>query len=308
MKTFKEFFANTKEPISWLSWDGSHAAIRDKVKLPKESWLNYDGSFRAIRKSSLKEEELTSNIRWSQWNNSYMKPGSQGTTTNKKGKYYDKIHDDSQIVPNDSEDEVPSIGHYCSTESKDSKNGHCSSANVNNHLRHLAGQPVSEGGEGSQGIVGGHSPDKVRDAIRDLSATFKGNTNRKPLKVFAGIPKHIGEKIEASGQGAVHRNPGFLSTSTEQGMGLDYATQYAEKDHVDTHHVVQLHLHPGAGRSVVHHSRFEENEVLVHHGAKMVYSHTENHETPSGHPLKLHHLEVFPDHEKLENYPNFGKN
>lgn len=286
MKSFKEFFTNTKEPTQWLNWNGD---------------------FSSIRKEPLNEEELTPNVRWNHFSGTRMKPGSKDTRLSNKGKYYDKIHDDSQIVPNDSDDEVPSISHYCSTESKDSKNGHCSSANVNNHLRHLAGQKVSEGGEHTQGIVGGHSPEKVQQAIRDLSATFKGNTNRKPVKVYAGIPKHIGEKIQSSDKGTVHRNPGFLSTSTEEGQALDYASQYAEKDDTDIHHVVQLHLHPGAGRSAVHHSRFEENEVLVHHGAKMVYSHTEDHETPSGHPLKVHHLEVFPDHEPMEKYPNFGK-
>lgn len=287
MKSFKEFFTNTKEPVSWLNWNGS---------------------FAAIRKAPLKEEELTPNVRWSQWTGSRMKPKGPDTRTNNNGNFYHKIHDDPQVVPSDSDDPVPAISHYCSTESNSKFNGHCSSSNINNHLRYLAGQKVSEGGEHTQGIIGGHSPDKVKQAIRDLSATFKGNTNRKPIKVFAGIPKHIGEQIEASDKGTVHRNPGFLSTSTDEGQASDYAGQYAYKDNVDTHHVVQLHLHPGAGRSAVHHSRFDENEVIVHHGAKMVYSHTEEQETPSGHPLKVHHLEVFPDHEKLENYPNFGKN
>ena len=305
MKSFKEFFTNTKEPISWLNWDSSHMAIRDKVKLPKTNYLNYDGSFAAIRKEPLKEEELTPNVRWNTWTGSRMKHSN--ATKNNKNAFYEKIHDDPQVVPNDTDDVVPPINHYCRTPSNDRYGGHASSSNVNNHLRHLAGQKVSEGGEHTQGIIGGHSQEKVQQAIRDLSATFKGNTNRKPIKVYAGIPKHIGEKIQSSDKGTVHRNPGFLSTSTEEGQAMDYASQYAEKDNVGTHHVVQLHLHPGSGRSVAHHSNFEENEVLVHHGAKMVYSHTEDHETPSGHPLKVHHLEVFPDHEPLENYPNFGK-
>ena len=90
MKSFKEFFSNNKEPTNWLNWDSSHAAIRDKVKLPETNYLNYDGSFAAIRKESLKEEDLTPNVRWNKWTGSRMKPKGPDTRINNNGNFYHK--------------------------------------------------------------------------------------------------------------------------------------------------------------------------------------------------------------------------
>lgn len=291
-----------KEQINWLDYESSHAAVRKA----KTNFLNYNGDFASNRKpkESLKEDEISSNIKWTPWTGRRFK-GAE-LAYNKHHESYDKSHDDPQIVPGDSEDHMPAIASYCSTESED-PDGHSSSSNINNHLRHLAGQRVSKGGEKTQGIYGGHAPERVREAIKALSATFRGNTIRKPIKTFSGVPARIGEQIQAGGHGSVYRNPGFLSTSTQEGTAKEFANASREKHNSEASHVLQLHLHPGSGRSIVHHSPFSEHEILVHHGTRMVYSHTTDHIDGNGHPLKVHHMEVHPDHIPMEEYENYPK-
>ena len=167
-----------KEQISWLNYDGSHTAVRKA----KSNFLNYNSDFASIRKPTkdpLKEDEVSSNIKWTPWTGKRFKANE--LNYNKHHESYDKAHDDPQIIPGDSEDHVPAIKDYCSAYTELSEK---SSSNINNHLRHLAGQKVSEGGEKTQGIIGGHAPEKVREAVKALSATFRGNANRKPIKFF----------------------------------------------------------------------------------------------------------------------------
>ncbi len=293
MKSFKEF--SNKKKISWLSIP-SFAETRHLQKDSKKtSWLNFDGSFAAVRNKKLQEE-----VDWENFTGKFHKSSNTKPTSNKLANY-DKHLDSEHIKPDDSENwEHPDfLRHYSSAESN-SSNGHRSSSNINNHLRHLTGQPVAEGGENTQGIVGRHSPEKVKQAIKDLSATFhEKSTNREAIKVYSGVPRHIGKQIESAGKGSEHRNAGFLSTTTEQAAAKDFGKSYHSKHYIyddsEPYHVLQIHAHPGSVRSVAQYSPYNEHEMLIHHGTKLTYSHTTEGTDSVGHKFKVHHLEAHPD-------------
>jgi hypothetical protein len=303
MKSFNEY----NKKVSWLDWEGmSHAELRNKVKKKKVSWLNipnFDELRNKRKQENIKEE---SDITWED------KPKISGTFThlktygdkiNKHGEKYQDIHDHPDIFPQDRSDvHRRHIRSYCYEPPMTTPG---SSSNINEHLRHLAGQPVKL--TGTQGIQGPHSPEKVKQAIKDLSATFHDNTtNRMPLKTYSGVPRHIGEHLEQSGTDVKHYIPGFLSTSTNVSTAAEFARTYYEKDSDITktkhHHVLQIHVHPGVGRSVAHESSFPENEVLLHHGTEMTYSQTTEHTDEMGNKYKMHHVIAHPTRIKLEDY------
>jgi hypothetical protein len=281
--------------------------LRNKVKKKKVSWLNipnFDELRNKRKQENIKEE---SDITWEnnpKISGTFTHHKTYGEKINKHGEKYQDIHDHPDIFPQDRSDvHRGHIRSYCSESSSTTADGHRSSSNINEHLRHLAGQPVKL--TGTQGIQGPHSPEKVKQAIKDLSATFHDNTtNRMPLKTYSGVPRHIGKHLEQSGSGAKHYIPGFLSTSTNVSTAAEFARSYNEKD-TDTegyHHLMQIHVHPGVGRSVAHESSFPENEVLLHHGTEMTYSHTTEHTDDDGTKYKMHHVIAHPTRIKLEDY------
>jgi len=278
MKSFKDFVKKKKE-ISWLDIP-SFAETRH---LPTDSKHNVNESL----------DQFTY-VRWQPW----TKQSENGiqTFTNAHGRKVDKIHDHPQVVPDDSEDPNPDIQHYTSTESKHPEHGHRSSSNINNHLRYLAGEKVSEGGENTQGIVGGHSPEKVRGAIEDLSSQFRRSaTNKIPVTTYTGVPEHIGNKIRRSKPGTDHYFPGFTSSTSVQYNAHEFANRYNKGK---TPHVIQFHALPGSVRSFAHHSRFGEHEFGIHHGARATYSHS----TKESDGTLVHHMILHPDHLELDDY------
>ena len=299
MKSFNEY----NKKVSWLDWEGmSHAELRNKVKKKKVSWLNipnFDELRNKSKQENIKEE---SDITWE--NNPkisgiFTNPKTYGDKINKHGEKYQDIHDHPDIFPQDRSDvHRRHIRSYCSESSMTTPS---SSANINEHLRHLAGQPVKL--TGTQGIQGPHSPEKVKQAIKDLSATFHNNTtNRMPLKTYSGVPEHIGEHLEQSGTDVKHYIPGFLSTSTHLRTAGNFSVAYPRKKYDDPYHVLQIHVHPGVGRSVAHNSQYDENEVLLHHGTEMTYSHTTDGVDHRGMKFKMHHVVAHPTRIKLEDY------
>jgi len=299
MKSFNEY----NKKVSWLDWEGmSHAELRNKVKKKKVSWLNipnFDELRNKRKQENIKEE---SDITWE--NNpkiSVYVHKTYGKNINKHGEKYQDIHDHPDIFPQDRSDvHRGHIRSYCSESSMTTPS---SSANINEHLRHLAGQKVAY--PETQGIQGPHSPEKVKQAIKDLSSTFNDNTtNRMSLKTYSGVPRHIGEKLEQSGRGAKHYTPGFLSTSTNVSTAAEFARTYNEKD-TDTegyHHLMQIHVPPGVGRSVAHESEYSEDEIVIHHGTEHEYSHTTEHTDEMGNKYKMHHVIAHPNRIKLEDY------
>jgi len=297
MKSFNEY----NKKVSWLDWEGmSHAELRNKVKKKKVSWLNipnFDELRNKRKQENIKEE---SDITWE--NNpkiSVYVHKTYGKNINKHGEKYQDIHDHPDIFPQDRSDVHRShIRSYCSESSMTTPS---SSANINEHLRHLAGQKVAY--PETQGIQGPHSPEKVKQAIKDLSATFHDNTtNRMSLKTYSGVPEHIGEHLEQSGTDVKHYIPGFLSTSTHLRTAGNFSVAYPRKKYDDPYHVLQIHVHPGVGRSVAHNSQYDENEVLLHHGTEMTYSHTTDDVDHRGMKFKMHHVIAHPTRIKLEDY------
>ena len=299
MKSFNEY----KKKVSWLDIP-NFDELRNKVK-KKVSWLdipNFDELRNKVRQNDIKEDN---NINWrSQFKfDYYHKPGKN---ENNFGGKYDDIHDHPDIKPkDDSPKNDINITHYCNTHYSE-PNGHRASVNINEHLRHLAGQKVAY--PDTQGIYPtgtshSHSPEKVKQAIKDLSATFHDNTtNRMSLKTYSGVPEHIGEHLEQSGTDVKHYTPGFLSTSTHLRTAGNFSVAYPRKKYDDPYHVLQIHVHPGVGRSVAHNSQYDENEVLLHHGTEMTYSHTTDDVDHRGMKFKMHHVIAHPNRIKLEDY------
>jgi hypothetical protein len=303
MKSFKEYTDRNKK-VSWLDIP-NFDELRNKVKNKKISWLdipNFDELRNKVRQNDIKENN---NINWrSQFKFDFdHKPGKNKNVFDSK---YDDIHDHPDIKPkDDSPINDINITHYCNTFHSE-PNGYRSSVNINEHLRHLAGQPVRN--PDTQGIYPTgtdhqHSPEKVKQAIKDLSATFNDNTtNRMSLKTYSGVPEHIGEHLEQSGTDVKHHIPGFLSTSTHLRTASNFSVAYPRKKYDDPYHVLQIHVHPGVGRSVAHNSQYDENEVLLHHGTEMTYSHTTDGVDHRGMKFKMHHVIAHPTRIKLEDY------
>ena len=275
MKTFKEFNKDKppkipKKKESNLGWDSGHKEARDKKKL-KEDY------------------------------NAQNSIGDDSHVTENGNPYNGHFHDDPDVKPQKlSETHKNAIHNYCSTPS-DHKSGHASSQNMNNYLRNRDGEKDKH--------VLHHNEKDVESSILKLSSAFwhKENTNKKPIETYGGIPHHIGEKLEKSGKGATHHLSGFTSTSSSQKTATDYGHGYKNQHSKNPTHVIKYNIHPGAGLSAVHHSRWSENEVILHHGAKIKYSHTTKHDDGYGGDVKVHHVTVHPDHKKLSEYGKYDE-
>jgi hypothetical protein len=243
-------------------------------------------------------------------NNTSIKEGSNPYST----QIYDKIHDHPDYAPQAlTQSHKDAIKDYTSTPSKDPF-GHGSSHNINGHLRYLEGHPdpkpdpydapedkVTHG-------VKHHNPETVRKSIRKLSSAFTPeNTNKKPITLHGGIPQHIGMTLAASGIGSQHHLAGFTSTSTDKSVANDFAETYANKDHHERSvHIIEYNAEPGTALSAVHHTEFAgENEMILHHGAKITYNGTSIRENGIGVRTHTHYVTVHNEHKPMEEYPKY---
>ncbi len=292
MKTFKEYLKEKKQILSWdsanaenrpsiLSWDSGHTEVRDCV--------------------TDITEEVTYRTSEDAWSYSGDSPNDI-TKRNKKGATYTaSIHDHPEVKAKRLKN-VAAIDAYTSA-SSNSVTGHGSSKNINGYLRNRLGDKSMH--------VETHSPEAVHKSVQALSSNFtKENTNRKAITTYSGVPSHIGKKLESSKAGDVHHLAGFTSTSTDRSVASDFANNHAES--IGIKHVVKFHVHPGAGLSVAAHSPYNENEVLLHHGAKTVYSHTVVNKGKVHHgeysfreEIHIHHVDVHPEHLPLSAYGSY---
>jgi hypothetical protein len=218
---------------------------------------------------------------------------------------YDKdFHDHPDVKPgNLSPTHKEAIANYTSMGSGDPDSGHGSSKNLNGYLFNRMGFK-------SRKVEGGHTPENVKSSVENLSSAFTPeNTNRKELTTYSAIPSDMGSLLEKSEKGKVHTFPGFTSTSSRFGIARNFAQAYHDdmgrpKGRVD--HIVEYKLHPKTGLSVVKHSDFPENEVLLNHGSKVEYSHTEDKDF-GGIPTKIHHVIVHPKQLPLSDYPTYSE-
>lgn len=279
MKTFKNYLLNKNNFI--LSWDSGHAEQRDENIT----------------------EEVTNTTHEEVWgkhvvhkNNKYNK---------RDGCYNGDIHDHPDVKPKGLTNR-DSVIHYAETPS-DHYNGHGSSKNINGYLRNRMGDK-------KVGIIE-HQTESVLDSVKKLSSNFTPeNVNRKELTSYSGVPEHIGKKLEASKSGDIHHLAGFTSTSTAPHTAVHFAKNAAmETDNPHIHHIIKFTVQSGAGMSIAHESSFGENEILLHHGAKTTYSHTEiNHGRSDNLPdapkveTHIHHVTVHPEHKNLDDYGSYN--
>jgi hypothetical protein len=218
---------------------------------------------------------------------------------NDNGQYFDSVHGHPDIIPQKlTKDHLQSIKDYTHT-SSDDPDGDGSSKNINSYLRNrLSNDP------NPPHKVMHQNPDDVEFRTKQLTSVFTPeNTNRKPVQVFSGIPPSIGKQLTDSKPGTKHTLAGATSTSTSRdtarGYGIDHARN--ERANIDHPHMLVCHVEPGAGLSLAHHSRFEENEMLLHPGAHVTYRGSEV--TDDGE--HLHHVTVHNTHKPLDEYPDY---
>lgn len=216
--------------------------------------------------------------------------------------YDKKFHDHRDVKPKAlTADHIASITGYTGTPSRVS-DGHRSSSNINNLLRNMSGDK-------SVGIEH-HDADKVLESAKKLSSTFTPeNTNRKPVLIHAGIPDHIGKMLIKS-TSKEHHIAGFLSASSDRNI----ANQFADSYHIESSnpnntyatHTLSLHAEPGSVLSVAKHSRFQdENEALVHHGARISKHSYTTEPNEFGGTHYNHVVTLHADHKPLHEYGSY---
>lgn len=297
MKTFKQFI-NDKESI--LKFPSSFSEIKDKSKESILSWKsshqenkpikNKEQISESIPKISPDEQEWSSKL--------YVNDVKSNSGKTKLDlTYNDEFHDHPDIIPGKlTKEHKNSIGIYTSVGSKE-KEGHGSSANMNGYLRNKLGDKT-------QGIYK-HNEEDVKKSINTLSSAFtKENTNRKNITTYGGVPPEIGKKLMISGKGKRHTLSGFTSTSSSKVTAKNFADDMIPFSPVrnKSSHIIKYNIEPGAGLSAVHHSHHSENEVILHHGAHITYSHTLRTRDSDGHPLLIHHVTVHNTNKPLSEY------
>lgn len=289
MKTFSDYLQEKNKTLSWAS---SFSENRPSI-------LSWNSGFAESRNLNL-SEEVTVNTEVNGWDS--HEDSVRGKKTNSKKAVYDAdIHDHEDVKPQKLNRK--SVTDYTGVKSEKTPG---SSKNINGYLRNKMGDKNSK--------VLGHSPEAVHKAVKKLSSNFTPeNTNRKELTTYAGVPHHIGEKLESSKKGDIHHLTGFTSTSTQRNTAIDFADIKTNSKNPKVHgvrHIIKFHLKPGAGLSVAANSEHPENEMLLHHGARTEYSHTEINTGRSSatrlnsrvYETHIHHVTVHPDHLDLDKH------
>lgn len=222
--------------------------------------------------------------------------------SNLKGYSYHKIHEHPDIRPTMlSEDHRATLEHFTGS----------GSSTMNGYLRHRAGDNTGNPGYGAE------QHKNTESYIQKMTSAFTtGNTNRKDLHTWSGVPHHVGSELMASPLGASHNIAGFTSTSTSKDTANKFSVGYANGSGHDAHHIIHYKVKKGAGLSIAHMSGFNENEVVLHHGAKIRYRGTthykgtgnKNHTVERRKDLYVHHVTVHPEHIPLHKYGPIQKN
>lgn len=277
MKKFKDLVASLStsrlsKKIPVLSWPG-HETLRDKIKkIPILSWPGHE----TLRgKKPIKE--------------GYYQP-----------EYDKEYHDHPDIRGTGlTPDHLDAIKHYTSTGGRNTENGHRASYVMNGHLRRR------EGATDSQSNVEGHEPSKIENGIKQFSSVFTPeNTNKTKTVLYGGIPAHIGKALKSAGRGSQHHLPGFTSTTSEPATAFQFARQYNRKTPTGKshHHMIEYHAEPGTALSVAPFSSYDENESILHHGAKITYHGEKVHKDDYGNTIHTHVVTVHNEHKPLEDY------
>ena len=296
MKTFSDFVKN-KPKESWLNYNGDFASIRKKAKESILSWPSSHGEIRrGIKRSKkpIKESIVPPST------DDVLKHTHQNVTKDNII-FHDKVHDHPDIVPQKlTPEHLQSIKDYSETESDD-VDGDGSSKNINNYCRNR----LSDDPNPPHKVMHQH-PEDVEFRTKQLMSAFTPeNTNRKHVLTFSGIPPSIGHKFLKSPTGTKHTIAAPTSTSTHFRTAEDFGITHAinEKADYTKPHVMVCHVEPGAGLSIAKHSKFSENEVLLHPGAHVTYRGSEINDEG----IHLHHVTVHNTHKDLDDYPAYKR-
>jgi hypothetical protein len=277
MKSFKDFILEKKK--SWL-----------------DSSLSFNSSFNEMRSNKKLNEELN-------WITRKDDEPYEEKQNRFNVKYNAAIHDHNDYHSNKLTPEEQKYIHSYTSAASDSLNGYGSSKNMNGMLRNMAGDKNSK-------ILHQKTQD-ILESIKKMSSCFRPETtNRKEIITWGGIPEHISNHLLNLGKDSDHHLPGFTSTSTDRSTAIYFAGKYNNaKDYSEFKstplHVIQYHVKPGAGLSVAAHSPHNENELILHHGAKITYHGHKRISLNNGQTVILHHVTVQPDHKSLEEYGQY---
>lgn len=271
MKTFKQFLDKPSEKFLDLP---SFAEIRHLKPKPKPLDILDLPAFSEIRHQ-----------------NKNLQKESQERPIEAASDNHAEFHNHPDIKPRRPLDpeEVSHVKGYTSARSASPYRGFKSSLVMNNQLRIKAGQELLNPFHRQ------HDEAKVDEAINNLSGTIRHSdiTNRKPVRVYAGIPREISTKIHGLKVGEQLLIPGFSSTSSDKKVAERFSRQYGGPSPLYAH-VLNLHCEPGSGMSVAHDENLTdyplEKEFLLDHGA--TFEKTKESEHDNG--TWIHHGRIIP--------------
>lgn len=231
------------------------------------------------------------------WDNEVYKHSAIPKVRNEHGVYHHAIHNHPDVGPTvvtDSDREA--IDRYTGSYS----------GIINGYLRYRAG----DRSYGQHPGNGERAHKQTEEHIKNLSNVFsRGNTNRIPIHTWSGVPAHVGTDLMNSSIGSYHHIAGFTSTSTHKSTANSFAVGHAGSAANDRH-VIHYKVQKGAGLSVAGHSSYDENEVILHHGAQIKYHGTTVYHpsdgSPSVHKVHVHHVTVYPKSLPLSKYGPIG--
>lgn len=190
---------------------------------------------------------------------------------------YCDLHDDDDIKPqNLTDDQKISLYHFSS---KTSEQVVGSSKNLNGYLRNRVAGNDTLNRLKKNGFITKKSNSKikvdvteykVKIAVELLASCFTPeNTIKKKIDTFCGVPPSIGKSLSLSRLHTITNLHSFTSTSTSYLIGRDFARKYSFKN--KRYYIIHFICDPGSGISIVHHSEFSENEILLKFGTKVEF-------------------------------------
>lgn len=274
MKTFKEFVK--KPPIKWIGWEGSSfAEIRHHI----------------VNEAFYDDETFSAN-----------------------SKQIDPVHFDPEILAFHHDDPLtPAEEHavhcYTSGPAIETKS---------NGLSDLTGQPFRPEyvkfyrpygafllnkilSHDYEGVI----PEDI-EALKDPYEFFKvqqhskllmdsirpKRTNKQFIHLYSGIPYAAGRQFLHDREGTEYYLNKFISSSTSKNVATKFAIAHPKANPNETH-VICFEAPSNSGMSVVRHSRFDENEVMIPPGTHMTY-HGHTPETKYGQITYTHHVVIDP--------------
>ncbi len=296
MKTFKTYLKNPPAPATMLSWPSSLGELREAVKTL--SWASTYGEHRGPQKPLQRELHDTA-LRIKEEASDAPHIGAWKLEDERNPP---KSHDHPDLATNISKKQRHTVRKFTSggehnvTEHDVSEeHPHATAKSINTYLRNRSGD--------TKRALQGISHHDVHEAAHEFSKLYTPeNTNKTKLDAYCGVPAHIGKRMmNHDGKTPMHMG-GFVSTSLERRVAHDYASHDHYKSGEDTH-VVHFHAEPGTWMSVAKHSAYpDENEGVIHHGARIEHLGSVKHSDYKGKTHWVHNVKVHKDFKPIDDY------